>query len=89
MSFCKNCSEPIPINHVQVGGVHMNCEHEYFHTKNVLMFSVQTEDRGTKCIVTMSDLVDLLENDLDEKYLVQAKKMSKGEIESLPEFTGF
>ena len=93
MSKCKNCGLEIDLNHAQVGGVHMNCEHEYFKVKSELRFNVWLEfDENNKCVVEPNELVSMLENTFEEDqdaYVVRAHKYTKYEIETMPEFTGF
>jgi len=91
MSKCKQCFKEIPLDQAQVGGVHMTCEHQYFHVKDVVMFQIWIEgDENNKCIISPYELEPMiLGADEDDTYVVSKKNYSKGEIETLPEFTGF
>lgn len=92
MSICKNCGKDIPLDHAQVGGVHMDCEHEYFHLKNQPMIKMKSINGGPWCIVTAEEAVEMtLDSGDDESYETRLVlvMMSKGEIAALPEFTGW
>lgn len=88
---CKNCNDDIPVNMVQVGGVHMHCEHEYFHSKKVPVYKIRPIDGGPWVIETSHQAFMAILNDAetDSKFEVQVGVMSKGQIEALPEFTGW
>jgi hypothetical protein len=85
---CKNCHESIPIDHAQVGGVHMTCEHEYFHKKKTYWQIWVDGLENNKCTVEPGALEGTLE-DADYFYCVQPKQMTKAEFDLMPEFTGF
>lgn len=92
-SGCKNCGEDIPLNHVQVGGVHMQCEQAYFHDKSIKMIKVRPPG-CTWCVMSVIEakgLIDELDDENGEEEALEFKVvfMSKGEIEALPEFTGW
>ena len=90
MDMCKVCAKEIPLNHVQVGGVHMNCEHAYMTEKSELMVKMRPFDHSPWLIVPMKELTDVLDSD-DEcnEYVVQKVLMTKFEVNSLAVFTGW
>lgn len=90
MSNCKNCGGEIPINHAQIGGVHMACEHDYFHVKNQRMTKIRPIGGGQWCVQSPNEVVPIFaDGDEDSHYEIKIVMMSKGEIEALPEFDGW
>lgn len=86
--ICKNCKEIIPLDHTQVGGVHMACEDSYFYNKSVKM--VKLRPAPGYCWVIMSpEEAGAMVQESDEVYEQVEVFMSKGEIENLKDFEGW
>lgn len=86
---CLNCGTDIPLDHAQVGGVHMLCEHEYFHVP-LRMVKMRPKGGGQWLIQAPNEVVHTLESsDLDSEYELQMTTMTKHEINSLAEFDGW
>lgn len=90
---CKQCGEDIPIDMVQIGGVHMNCEWEYFHNKTEKMIKLRPCNSGPWLIQSIEEFKNAAESIFDsedeDSYEVRFVRMSKGQIENLPEFEGW
>lgn len=81
----------IPLNHTQVGGLHMSCEYEYFNLKTERMIKIRPGKGFPYAIVTPQVAIDII-TDLDpseDGYEIKSVMMSKGEIEALVEFDGW
>lgn len=87
MDKCKNCGGELPLDLTQIGGVHMYCEHEYFHEKNQRMIKVRPIHGGVGgwCIVDPKEI----EAFPADEYESEEVFMSKGQIEALPEHGGW
>jgi hypothetical protein len=89
MSFkCKECYIDINIDHAQVGGVHMTCEYNFFYNKTESMIRLRPMSGGSWCVVSPEAADDIIK-DSEEKYEVELVMYSKGEIENMPEHTGW
>lgn len=91
MNACKQCGEEIPLNHVQVGGVHLACEHDYFHKKDQKRILIRPLQNKSQWLVECpKSLIETLANaDISEEFEIKLQMYSKGELEALPEFTGW
>jgi hypothetical protein len=91
VSKCKNCKEPLPLDMVQVGGVHMKCEQEYFHSKTERMIKMRPGEGFPFAIMEPDEAADMVKELMPAAigYQVEAVWMSKGAIEALPEFEGW
>ncbi len=100
MSICINCEKEIPLNHAQVGGVHITCEWQYYKEKSQLMFKFRPLDCTPWVVVEKVDLDRELSqaarSDLEsetetvfEVLPVMMTKYEKANIDKLTEFQGW
>jgi hypothetical protein len=90
-NVCKNCGDEIPLDHAQVGGVHMTCEHQYVNEKNQRMIKMRPNKDYPFCVVTPVEAAQLVK-DLDPQedgYWIESVMMSKAEVNALEDFTGW
>ena len=87
---CRECGEVIPINHTQVGGVHMTCESAY-QEKKIRMIKLRPSDQHSYAIMTPLEAGGMIQDmSVDEDgYEVKAIMMSKIEIDNLKDFEGW
>jgi hypothetical protein len=91
MDKCKQCNEDLPINHAQVGGVHITCEHAYTNDKTERMIKMRPGKGYPFAIVSPSEAAQLVEflDPREDGYEISATLMTKLEVNSLPEFKGW
>ena len=90
MDKCFNCGEEIPINHVQIGGVHMHCERAYFHDR-MKVIKIRPKGEGTWLIQTPEELVSFIKDSTNDtgKWDMEIAEMTKAEFAKLDEFDGW
>jgi hypothetical protein len=88
MEKCKCCHGEIPINHPQVGGVHMQCESNYFHEKQKA-FKVRPHGHGNWLIGLEEVFEAIKEDDIGADWEVEIVEMTHSELDKLPEHGGW
>jgi len=82
---CELCGEIIPANHVQQGGMHMEC----YASVHVFWRMSPVDDPKNSYMASSIDCVAEMIKEMGEPMIVEAVTMTAGEYFELPEFDGF
>lgn len=88
---CKSCDKILLLSERQVGGVHMDCEHKYFHEKTLRMIKIRPGEGYPFVIITPKEAEEMLNylSPGEDGFYIESIMMAVGEVELLPEFEGW
>lgn len=88
MTKCKGCGQQMPMELVQQGGYHIDCANE-----EITVYAGNPGGCGGPVIVTEKELESFLDEikslDVEECFIIEKRKMSRIELDNLPEHQGW